>query len=324
LFEKRAEAGGLLRRLSDEGKLPRDVLDAEIAVIERLGASFELGTQIGRDLSLEDVCARFDAVLIATGTPEEPEDECLGISVREGRIPVNRRTHETSVPGVFAAGDAVRPNKLVVRSVADGKAVATSIDQHLRGIEVTGPPVPFNIPAGKMTDEELAQLASGAGQGPRVAPSDDLTEQQAHEEALRCLHCDCGKQEDCRLRRYAEAYGAKASRYRGDRRSFERHVQHGEVIYEPGKCILCGLCVQIAAEAREPLGLTFVGRGFNVRVGVPFNGTIAEALRHTARRCAEACPTGAIVLAREQPGAPSVPKERVGDTHRHNTGTKGV
>ncbi|MGD2110864.1 MAG: hypothetical protein PVI86_15910, partial [Phycisphaerae bacterium] len=46
----------------------------------------------------------------------------------------------------------------------------------------------------------------------------------------------------------------------------------------------------------EPLGLTFVGRGFDVRVGVPFDRTVAEALTHTARECVDACPTGALAF----------------------------
>jgi len=71
------------------------------------------------------------------------------------------------------------------------------------------------------------------------------------------------------------------------------------VIYESGKCIDCGLCIQITAQEGEKLGLTFVGRGFNVRVAVPFDRTIADALKHTARKCARACPTGALTLRRE-------------------------
>ena len=46
--------------------------------------------------------------------------------------------------------------------------------------------------------------------------------------------------------------------------------------------------------AKEPLGLTFVGRGFDVRLGVPFSKDIAQGLRTTARTCAEVCPTGAL------------------------------
>jgi NADH dehydrogenase/NADH:ubiquinone oxidoreductase subunit G len=54
--------------------------------------------------------------------------------------------------------------------------------------------------------------------------------------------------------------------------------------------------VRIAAEAGERLGLSIVGRGFDVTVAVPFDRPLSEGLREAARRCAEACPTGAIAL----------------------------
>jgi NADH dehydrogenase/NADH:ubiquinone oxidoreductase subunit G len=66
------------------------------------------------------------------------------------------------------------------------------------------------------------------------------------------------------------------------------------VIFEPGKCIDCGLCIQIATVAKEPLGLTFVGRGFDVRVGVPFDRSLEEALGRVAAECIAACPTAAL------------------------------
>jgi NADH dehydrogenase/NADH:ubiquinone oxidoreductase subunit G len=54
--------------------------------------------------------------------------------------------------------------------------------------------------------------------------------------------------------------------------------------------------VQVAAQAGEALGVSFVGRGFQVAVAVPFDKPLAEALRQSARRAAEVCPTGAIML----------------------------
>ena len=68
------------------------------------------------------------------------------------------------------------------------------------------------------------------------------------------------------------------------------------MIFEPGKCIACGICVRIAAEHSERLGLGYAGGGFAMRPGVPFHESIAEGLKIAAVACASACPTGALVL----------------------------
>jgi len=47
---------------------------------------------------------------------------------------------------------------------------------------------------------------------------------------------------------------------------------------------------------QEEFGLTFIGRGFNVKVGVPFNNSIEKGLQKVAITVANACPTGALAL----------------------------
>ncbi len=292
IFDDHKKPGGMLQYGVPEKKLPRDVLDQEIALIEKLGVKFQGQTRIGAALSLEDLRKDFGAVFLAAGADAEP----MGLKTSPNGIAINADTYQTELPGVFAGGDAVRKRRLTVRAVADGKEAAVSIGQYLAGQTPTGPTKAFNTRIGKVKDDEKEGFAACASSVRRVTPQQDtgFTDEQARQETARCLHCDCRKAENCRLRQNAQEYGARPNRYKSDRRSFVQRVQHPEVIYEPGKCIDCGLCIQIAAKAAEELGLAFVGRGFDVRVEVPFGRSIAEGLKRCAAECVAACPTGAL------------------------------
>lgn len=299
VFDEHEEPGGMLRYAVSQEELPKDVLDKEISLIKKLGVRFQRSTRVGTALSMEKLRRAFDAVFVAVGELKPGDAESIGLETSPDGIVVNAKTYEASLPGVFVGGDAVRKRRLTVRAVADGKEAAVSINQYLSGQTVIGPPKPFNTRIGKLKEGEIERFMACASEAQRVTPSQEdggFTEAQACEEAARCLHCDCRKAESCKLRQYAQQYGARSTRYKVERRSFVQCVQHPDVIYEPGKCIDCGLCIKIAAEAGEELGLTFIGRGFDVRVAVPFNRSMAEALSHTASQCVAACPTGALAL----------------------------
>ncbi|MDP8223676.1 MAG: NAD(P)-binding protein [Candidatus Lernaella stagnicola] len=66
VFDALPQAGGLLRIGIPAYRLPRDILDAEVASIERLGVQFKLGVKVGVDLPFEKL-GEYDAVFIATG-----------------------------------------------------------------------------------------------------------------------------------------------------------------------------------------------------------------------------------------------------------------
>ena len=66
------------------------------------------------------------------------------------------------------------------------------------------------------------------------------------------------------------------------------------VVFEPGKCIKCNLCIEITKKAGEELGFTFINRGFDVQLAVPFNESLKNGLQKTAKECVDACPTGAL------------------------------
>jgi NADH dehydrogenase/NADH:ubiquinone oxidoreductase subunit G len=152
---------------------------------------------------------------------------------------------------------------------------------------------------GRLEGEELYEFVARSGQTPRAEADEGFSLEQAVEQASRCLHCDCRGLDACKLRRYAALYGADPARFRGQRRMFRQIDQHSEITFEPGKCIFCGLCIQIASARGEPLGLSFVGRGFDVRVGVPFNRSLEEALSKVAAECVAACPTAALAFKDE-------------------------
>jgi predicted molibdopterin-dependent oxidoreductase YjgC len=159
-------------------------------------------------------------------------------------------------------------------------------------------PKRFNSVIGRLTDEEKADLLAHAQSGARVAMADreeELTAEEAAREAKRCLHCDCRKPSSCRLRKYSEQYAARQSRYKGsERKPLEIVRQHEQVVYEPGKCIKCGICVKITEGSSEPLGLAFLNRGYDSVVGVPFSEPLSKGLTTTAEECVRCCPTGAL------------------------------
>ncbi len=59
------------------------------------------------------------------------DQEGLEVS-RWGTLKVNHRTAETSMPGVFAAGDIVRGASLVVWAIRDGRDAAKAMHEHMR------------------------------------------------------------------------------------------------------------------------------------------------------------------------------------------------
>jgi len=117
------------------------------------------------------------------------------------------------------------------------------------------------------------------------------------------MHCDCRKPLSCKLRILSDEYHANRKRFAGtERKTLEKHVRHDLLVYEPEKCIKCGLCIEITAAHKERLGLSFIGRGFDVRVGVPLDQDIAEGIEQSAFECAESCPTGALAFRDQEEG----------------------
>ena len=66
VYEKEKELGGMLR-LIPEYRLPNHIVDKEIERIEKFGVKFHTGVEVGHKVSVEELKANHDAVLLAPG-----------------------------------------------------------------------------------------------------------------------------------------------------------------------------------------------------------------------------------------------------------------
>jgi NADPH-dependent glutamate synthase beta subunit-like oxidoreductase/Pyruvate/2-oxoacid:ferredoxin oxidoreductase delta subunit len=118
----------------------------------------------------------------------------------QGTIRVDNSTMETSIPGVFACGDAVKGPTSIVEAIASGKRAATAIDKHLGGqgnieMELVPPEKPDHW-VGRIEGfaykqrVEMPMLPVEKRQGNFAEVELGFDEKQAIEEAERCLRCD--------------------------------------------------------------------------------------------------------------------------------------
>ncbi|MFC1477144.1 FAD-dependent oxidoreductase [candidate division KSB1 bacterium] len=299
VFDRNSKPGGLLQYAVPDDRLPKSVLDKEIEQILVLGVELRMEQTLGKDLSINELRDEYDAVVIASGKIDPELFKNTEIELSPRGIVVNRRTYETSVPGVFAGGNTISEGKSAIRSTAHGKFIAYSVDQYVHGLTVTGHPQRFNSSLGKLLAGETEEFLKEAEVFNRIEPAESseggYSKEEAEKESGRCFDCDCRKLQSCRLRQYSDEYGADQKRFRfGQRKQFQKNVQHDLIIFEPGKCIKCNICVEITKKAGEKLGLTFIGRGFDIQLAVPFSESLNNGLQKVAGECVEACPTAAL------------------------------
>ncbi len=301
VYDKNDQPGGAIRYDIPEGRCPHWVLDGEIDVIKKLGVVFIQNTSVDKK-TFEKLQKEYDAVVLTTGTIGDLSGFDLGTEMTKTGVRIDKNTMATSIQGVFAGGNALTDSRMAVKAVAHGKAIALSIDQYMKGEALTGGKRYFNSSFGNLTEPEFEEYLKEASDIAAMETEEGFTLKQAILESERCLHCDCRKADNCKLRDYADEYDAKQRTYKtGTRNPVKKYFQHKNLVYEPEKCIRCGLCIQVTRQEGEKLGLTYAGRGFAMKIGVPFDDSMDKILEETAKKCAFYCPTGALASKKSIP-----------------------
>ncbi len=247
---------------------------------------------------------------IVTAIGQIVDNECIArddLTTKHGTILTGGLTTETSIPGVFAGGDCVSGPDIAINAIGAGKRAALEIDEFLRTGKCTPAVELFNCTKGDWSEipsDEFRRVGFVERMDIPVLPPEERKksfeestrtwdERSAMDEAARCLSCGCTERYSCTLRRYASEYGVQFD-HPTPARPLPIDDNHPFIVRDPGKCILCGLCLKICREMEGSSALSFYETNNVLTIGPndrrPLDMTVCVACGH----CATTCPTGAL------------------------------
>ena len=246
-----------------------------------------------------------DTVILAIGQRVNAEGIEGAELTRKGGLVYDKDTFMTAIPGVFAGGDCGNDKiSIAVEAIGDAKKSYLIVDAYLRGEEIKYEPNYYvtkkDVTAATFEDRErmcrptMEQLNAEERKDNFTEVVFGYDEEQAVEEAHRCLECGCKDYFECKLIAYANMYGVNPDRFAGDINEVEFHDEHPFILRDPNKCILCGLCVRACDEVMGVGALGLVKRGFDTVVMPALEQPLTETGCISCGQCVSVCPTGAL------------------------------
>ncbi|MDD2189346.1 MAG: FAD-dependent oxidoreductase [Eubacteriales bacterium] len=246
-----------------------------------------------------------DTMILAIGQAVDSKGfEELDLTRKKG-IVYDKETFMTSIEGVFAGGDCGNDKiSIAIESIADAKKASNIIDAYLAGEKVRYEK-PYTVERHDITEKTFEdrerQCRPKMDQLEAKERKDNFTEvvfgydeEQAMEDAKRCLECGCHDYFECKLIDYANEYKVKPERLAGDVNKIDYFDEHPFIMRDPNKCILCGLCVRVCDEVMGVGALGLVHRGFDTVVKPTLEKPLVESGCISCGQCVSVCPTGAL------------------------------
>jgi NADPH-dependent glutamate synthase beta subunit-like oxidoreductase len=183
------------------------------------------------------------ADLVVSALGQRPDVSCLDGDLDlapDGSIRVDAETGATSMPRVYAGGDLTPGPKTVIHAIADGRRAAYGIDLALAR-DVTAVVALDRLDPERLTPFSPRNLQPEPRHRAKLRPPEErrrdqqdavipLSEEQAREEAARCLLCAmCRSCSAC-----TELFGCPAFR-----------EEEGRVVIDETLCNGCGVCVAL-------------------------------------------------------------------------------
>lgn len=225
---------------------------------------------------------------------------------RKNAIAYDPDTFMTSMPGVFAGGDCGNDKiSIAVEAIADAKKASGVIDAYLNG-EAVKYEKPYVVTRDDITEKTFEDRERQCRPKYDILSPEErkdnftevvitgFNEEQAEEEANRCLECGCHDYFECKLIDLANQYDVKPDRLAGDKNTIEFEDDHPFIVRDPNKCILCGLCVRVCDEVMGIGALGLVNRGFDTVVKPSLEKPLVESGCVSCGQCVSVCPTGAL------------------------------